>query len=48
MSALSHNDISLGQIGPVEFVCDGVFTAKARAPSGEKIYFGIETIENSD
>lgn len=48
MFALSHNDISSGQIGPIEFVCDGVFTAKAIAPSGEKIYFGIETIENSD
>ncbi len=48
MFPVNHNDISIGQIGPVEFVCDGVFTAKAIAPSGEKIYFGIETIENSD
>ena len=48
MNIVSHNNLNLGQIGPVEFVCDGVLTAAAIAPSGEKIYFGIETIENSD
>lgn len=48
MFQVSHNDISIGKIGPVEFVCDGVFAAKAIAPSGEKVYFAIEKIESSD
>lgn len=46
MNTLNYNNI--GQIGPVKLVCNGVFTAEAIAPSGEKIYFGMETIENSD
>ncbi len=48
MNILNHNTIGLGKIGPVERVCDGVFAAQAIAPGGEKIYFGIETIDDSD
>lgn len=42
------NNISTGQIGPINFVCDGVYTAEAMASSGEKIYFGMESLENRD
>jgi hypothetical protein len=45
---ISHSNISAGEIGTVKFVCPGVHTAEAIAPSGEKIYFVIETIEDSD
>jgi len=41
-------EISAGQIGPVKFICDGVYAAEAMAPSGEKIYFGMESLENND
>lgn len=43
-----YNNLSAGQIGPIQSVSDGVYAAKAIAPSGEKIYFAIEKIENSD
>lgn len=41
-------NLSPGQIGPIKFVCDGVYTAEGITPAGEKIYFAIETIEKSD
>lgn len=38
--------INLGQIGPVKMVAEGVFTAEGITPSGEKIYFAMESKEN--
>lgn len=40
--------INPGKIGPVEIICDGVYTAEGIALSGEKIYFGLERLENTD
>lgn len=42
------NALEPGKIGPVTRVCSTVFTAEGIAPSGEPIYFALETIENSD
>lgn len=48
MTTINFNNIIPGQIGSIELVCDGVFTAKGVALSGEKIYFAIETLESPD
>lgn len=42
------NNLSSGQIGPIERIADGVYTAEAIAPTGEKIYFALESLENGD
>lgn len=49
MSAVSQfNTLRAGQIGPIEMICEGVYTAEAIAPAGEKMYFAMESIENFD
>lgn len=41
-----NNVINPGQIGHVHITEDGVFTAEAIAPTGEKIYFAMESLGN--
>lgn len=49
MFAISQlNSHSSGKIGPIEIVSDGVYTAEAIAPTGEKMYFAMESIEVFD
>lgn len=49
MSAITQfNTITTGQIGLIERVTDEVYTAEAMAPTGEKMYFAMETIEEFD
>lgn len=48
MSLQPFSYLSPGQIGPVKAVCEGVFSAEAVAPTGEKVYFGIESLERFD
>lgn len=42
------NQINAGQIGPIRQIGNGVWTAEALTPSGEKMYFAMETLENGD
>lgn len=38
----------LGQIGPIQRVNNGIYTAEAVAPTGERMYLAMEAIEKSD
>jgi hypothetical protein len=37
-------NLNIGQIGPIKQVNDGVYTAEAVAPTGEKMYFAMEPL----
>lgn len=38
------SNIGIGQIGPIKQTNDGVFTAEGVAPTGERIYFAMESL----
>ncbi|MBA3238225.1 MAG: hypothetical protein H0T62_07770 [Parachlamydiaceae bacterium] len=42
------NSLCPGQIGPIEPMGNGLYTANAIAPTGEKMYMGMESLENDD
>ncbi len=47
MHAININqfeNLTTGQIGPIKQVNDGVYTAAALAPTGEQMYFAMESI----
>lgn len=45
---LDINSLRAGQIGSIQSIGNGVYTTDGIAPTGEKIYFVMESLESSD